>query len=151
MVISLGFLGIEDGMTVRLHGKGDAPVDGPGSRGDLIVRVSVAPSKQFRRQGVNLYHEARIPLQTALLGGRTRVPTLDDPVDVRVPAGTQQGEKMVIRGRGVQSALDGKGDLFVEFHVQLPRQVIITAVFCRLTWPQIAYGSSTGDTARVCR
>ncbi|TDL28796.1 DnaJ protein [Rickenella mellea] len=116
--------GVEDGMTIRVPGEGDAPISGKGAKGDLLVRVNVAASKAFRRQGVNLHHEARIPLHTALLGGRVRVPTLDGDVDVRVPGGTQQGEEMVLKGRGVTPVFGGdKGDLFVTFAVQLPRSL----------------------------
>ncbi|KIJ21519.1 hypothetical protein PAXINDRAFT_65314 [Paxillus involutus ATCC 200175] len=116
--------GVEDGMTIRVPGAGDAPLSGKGSHGDLLVRVSVAPSKIFRRQGANLHHEARIPVHTALLGGRVRVPTLDGHVDVRVPSGTQHGEEMVLRDHGVKSVFGGdKGDLFVSFAIQLPRSL----------------------------
>ena len=111
-------------MTIKIPNAGDAPVSSRGRTGDLLVRVNVAPSKLFRRQGSNLYHDARIPLHTALLGGRVRVPTLDGEVDVRIPGGTQQGEEMVLKGRGVPYVFDGdKGDLFVKFTVQLPRLV----------------------------
>ncbi|KAF9243868.1 hypothetical protein BU15DRAFT_86300 [Melanogaster broomeanus] len=116
--------GVEDGMTIRVPGAGDAPLSGKGSPGDLLIRVSVAPSKIFRRQGANLHHEARIPVHTALLGGRVRVPTLDGHVEVRVPSGTQHGEEMVLRDHGVSSVFSGdKGDLFVSFSVQLPRSL----------------------------
>ncbi|KAH8100460.1 DnaJ protein [Cristinia sonorae] len=116
--------GVEDGMAVRVPQAGDAPISGKGQNGDLNVRVNVASSKLFRRQGVNLHHEARIPVHTALLGGRVRVPTLDGEVDVRVPGGTQQGEEMVLKGHGVPSVFGGdKGDLFVTFGVQLPRSL----------------------------
>lgn len=109
-------------MTIRVPGAGDASLTGKGQAGDLHVRVSVASSKIFRRQGVNLHHDIRIPLQTALLGGKVRVPTLDGEVDVRIPGGTQPGEEMVLKGRGVKSVLSSsKGDLFVSFQVQLPR------------------------------
>lgn len=111
-------------MAMRIPGQGDAPIGGSGQPGDLLVRINVAPSQVFKRQGANLYHDARIPVQTALLGGRLRVPTLDGEVDVRVPSGTQPGEQMVLKGRGVSSATrSGKGDLFVTFNVQLPRCV----------------------------
>lgn len=117
-------VGVEDGMTIRIPNAGDAPLSGKGRSGDLLVRVNVAPSKVFQRQGANLHHEARIPLHIALLGGRVRVPTLDGDVDVRVPGGTQQGEEMVLKGRGVPSVFgNDKGDLFVRFAVQLPRYV----------------------------
>ncbi|KAI0050720.1 DnaJ protein [Auriscalpium vulgare] len=116
--------GIEDGMTIRVPNAGDAPMTGKGPAGDLLVRVNVAASKVFRRQGAHLYHEARIPLHTALLGGRVRVPTLDGDVDVRVPGGTQQGEEMVLKSRGVPPVFGGeKGDIFVTFAVQLPRSL----------------------------
>ncbi|KAF8744499.1 Pkinase protein, partial [Rhizoctonia solani] len=114
--------GIEDGMSVRVSGAGDAPTSGTGSPGDLLVRINVAPSKVFRRQGVNIHHDARIPLHTALLGGKVRVPTLDGEVEVRVPGGTQQGQECVLKGRGVPALYGSeKGDLFVSFAIQIPR------------------------------
>ncbi|KAF8274052.1 DnaJ protein [Lactarius quietus] len=116
--------GIEDGMTIRVPNAGDAPDHGKGPTGDLLVRVNVATSKIFRRQGSNIYHDARIPLHTALLGGRVRVPTIDGEVDVRVPGGTQQGQEMVLKNRGIQAVFGGeKGDLFVTFTVQIPRSL----------------------------
>jgi len=112
-------------MTIRIPNAGDAPDHGKGPAGDLLVRVNVAASKVFRRQGSNIYHDARIPLHTALLGGRVRVPTLDGDVDVRVPGGTQQGQEMVLKTRGIQPVFGGeRGDLFVTFTVQIPRQVL---------------------------
>ncbi|KLO20500.1 hypothetical protein SCHPADRAFT_912087 [Schizopora paradoxa] len=116
--------GVEDGMTIRVPGEGDVPVSSKGPKGDLLLRVSVAPSKVFRRQGTNIHHEARIPMHTALLGGRVRVPTLDGDVDVRVPGGTQPGEEMVLKGRGLPAIFGGdRGDLFISFIVQLPRSL----------------------------
>ncbi len=87
-----------------------------------LCGVSVAPSKQFTRQGANLFHEVKVPFHTALLGGRVRVPTIDGDVDVRLPGGTQQGEEMVLKGRGVPEVRNGlSGDLYVTFSVVLPR------------------------------
>ena len=109
-------------MTVRVPNAGDAPLADKGPRGDLFVRVKVTPSSVFKRQGGNLYYQARIPFHRALLGGVVRVPTLDGDVDVRIPGGTQQGEEMVLKGRGVPLLHGaGKGDLFVKFNLQLPR------------------------------
>lgn len=115
-------VGVEDGMTIRVPNEGDAPMSGKGPKGDLLVRINVAPSKLFRRQGSNVHYDARIPLHTALLGGRVRVPTLDGDVDIRVPTGTQPGEDMVLKGRGMPPVFGGdKGDLFVTFAIQIPR------------------------------
>ncbi|KAI0662554.1 hypothetical protein C8Q70DRAFT_908800 [Cubamyces menziesii] len=116
--------GVEDGTHLQISGEGDAATDGPGPAGNLIVRINVAPSKTFKRQGTNLYHDIRIPVHTALLGGKVRVPTLDGEVDVRVPSGTQPGEQMVLRGHGIPHPVQpqsNKGDLYVTFNVQLPR------------------------------
>ncbi|KIL70997.1 hypothetical protein M378DRAFT_175298 [Amanita muscaria Koide BX008] len=121
--------GVEDGMTVRVPNAGDTPVSGKGQTGDLLVRVNVAPSNVFTRQGANLYHKATIPLHTALLGGRVRIPTLEGEVDVRVPGGTQQGEEMVLKERGISPSFSGSiGDLFVTFHINLPRQVACSLI-----------------------
>ncbi|KAG8890084.1 hypothetical protein FRB98_001197 [Tulasnella sp. 332] len=114
--------GVEEGMVIRVPGGGDMPVSGKGSPGDLLVRVGVTPSKVFRRQGSNIFHDAKVPFHLALLGGRVRVPTLDGEVDVRIPGGTQQGEECVLKGRGILPVFGGeKGDLFVTFSVTLPR------------------------------
>ncbi|KAF8350207.1 DnaJ protein [Amanita rubescens] len=118
--------GVEEGMTVRIQNAGDAPASGKGQTGDLLVRIHVATSKMFTRQGANLYHKAQIPLHTAILGGRVRIPTLDGEVDVRLPGGTQQGEEMVLKGRGISPSFSGAtGDLFVTFNILLPRSLTI--------------------------
>jgi molecular chaperone DnaJ len=114
--------GVEDGMKVRIERAGDAPLGGKGNPGDLLVRINVLPSKVFRRQGANLYHDRVVPFYTAILGGRVRVPTLEGEVEVKVPAGTQPGEEMVLRNRGVQKLFkQQRGDLFVHFDISVPR------------------------------
>lgn len=124
--------GVEDGMTIRVPNAGDAPITEKGTTGDLVVRVNVATSKDFRRQGSNLYHDAKIPWHTAILGGKVRVPTLDGDVDVRVPSGTQPAEEMVLKGRGVPHVYGGgSGDLFVSFLIQLPRFFFVLHAFVR--------------------
>lgn len=117
--------GVDDGAKIRLEGAGDAPMQGGGPSGNLFVRISVRRSSIWRRQGSNLHYAAKVPLHVALLGGRVRVPTLDGDVEVRVPAGTQVGDEMLLRGRGVQNLLrrGDKGDLLVGFEVSIPRSL----------------------------
>ncbi|KAN0063186.1 mdj1 protein precursor [Thecaphora frezii] len=117
--------GVDDGFRVRKDGFGDVPLSGAGAPGSLYVRINVAPSKVWRRQGSTLFYPAQIPFHTAILGGKVRVPTLDGPVEVRVPAGTQVGEEMILQGRGVPSPTrrGQKGDLMVQFDVTLPRSL----------------------------
>lgn len=116
-------------MTIQIPGAGDAPVSGRGSSGDLFVRIRVAASKTFTRQGANLFHTVQIPFYSALLGGRVRIPTIDGDVDVRLPNGTQQGEEMVLKGRGVPQSHGFSGDLYVTFMVTIPRFVSPLVVF----------------------
>lgn len=116
--------GVEDGMKIKMSGQGDAPIGGRkgGRPGDLYVRVHVTPSKQFRRQGTNIYTDVTVPFHSALIGGTVRVPTLDKQVDVKVPSGTQPGEELVLKGRGVKHLYkEWLGDLIVKFNIQIPR------------------------------
>ncbi|THH18100.1 hypothetical protein EW146_g2824 [Bondarzewia mesenterica] len=141
--------GVEDGMTIRVPNAGDAPVAGKGPAGDLLVRVNVAASKTFRRQGTNLYHDARIPFHVALLGGRARVPTLDGDVDVRLPGGTQQGEEMRLKDRGLPQVFSGeKGDLFIKFTIQLPRSLTKRQREILQEYADDVEGRSPGPTKR---
>lgn len=115
--------GVEDGMRLAMQGMGDAPLEGKGRPGDLHVRIEVQPSKTFRRQGTNIYHDQTIPFYTAILGGAVTVPTLESEVQIRVLPGTQPGDEMALRGRGVPrvSRATDRGDLFVRFNLAVPR------------------------------
>jgi molecular chaperone DnaJ len=122
-------------MIIRIPRAGDMPISAKGTPGDLLVRVNVSPSNAFRRQGTNLYHDAKIPFTTALLGGKVRVPTLDGEVDVRVPSGTQPGQEAVLKGRGVPNMYSRNvGDLYVTFGVQLPRYAARSGLHRLLNW-----------------
>ena len=116
--------GIEDGMKVKIPGSGDMPLSASGPPGDLFVRINVRQSSVFRRQGTNLYYDSKVPLHTALLGGKVRIPTLEGDVEVRVREGTQNGEEAVLKGRGVKSVYGSgrdRGDLVVGWRIQIPR------------------------------
>jgi len=116
--------GVEDGMRLSMLGFGDVAMEGKGKAGNLQVRIEVIPSRTFRRQGANIYHDRSVPLTTAILGGRVTVPTLDDDVQVKVPQGTQPGDEMVLRGRGVPKLnRSDRGDLFVRFNIAIPRSL----------------------------
>jgi len=117
--------GVDDGMRLQMQGKGDAPLGGKGRAGDLFVRINVQPSKVFTRQGANLYETVNVPFYDAVLGGRARVATLDQDVEIKVPGGTQPGEDMVLRGRGIKKLYkNDNGDLIVKFNVTIPRYAL---------------------------
>lgn len=132
--------GVDDGYRIRKDGAGDVPLMGTGPAGSLFVRIHVTPSRIWRRQGTNLFYSASIPFYTAALGGRVRVPTLDGDVDVRVPAGTQAGDEMILRGRGVprlgsRKNYDVSGDLMVQFDITIPRYVHIIGMLTTGLYP----------------
>jgi molecular chaperone DnaJ len=117
--------GVQDGATVRLGGKGE-PGLGGGPAGDVFVHVHVAPHPLFGRRGDDLTLTVPITFAEAALGARITVPTLDEPVTLKIPAGTQTGKTFRVRGRGVQHASGKAGDLLVTVEVVVPRRLTKT-------------------------
>jgi molecular chaperone DnaJ len=113
--------GIGDGARVRVPGKGHAGVRGA-APGDLYVEVEVRPHARFRRDGDDLHLTLPIEIHEAALGARVEVPTPDGPARVRIPPGTQSGQRFRLRERGVPSVRHGtRGDLVVEVKLMLPK------------------------------
>ena len=115
--------GVVDGQRIRLKGKG-APGAQGGPAGDLFVDVHVTPDPRFGRRGRHLTTTVTVGVTQAILGATVAVPTLEEPVTLKVPAGTQPGTTMRVRGRGVPAA--GKhaaGDLLVTIAVALPTEL----------------------------
>jgi molecular chaperone DnaJ len=109
--------GTEDGTRVRLKGQGAK------GKGDLIVNFQVDPDPFFKRDGLDVICVVPINVAQALLGTRIKVKTLDGKrVVLRVPAGTQPGQKFRIAGQGIAKA-GRKGDQFVEVRLDLPEQL----------------------------
>ena len=112
--------GIADGMSMRLEGKGAAGFNG-GPNGDLYVTIKVRPSKDFRREGDDIYLEVPISFYQAALGDNIDVPTPYGSVNLKIPAGTQTGTKFRLRGKGVKNVRGGgMGDQFVIVNVVTP-------------------------------
>jgi molecular chaperone DnaJ len=115
--------GVEDGQRIRVKGKG-APGQGMAPAGDLYVVVGVDKHAVFGRRGRNLHISVPVTFPEAALGTTVTVPTLDDPVTLRVPAGTSPGTTLRVRGRGVPSnGTKGgtkPGDLMVKVDVAVP-------------------------------
>lgn len=123
--------GIEDGMRLIVERQGDQPATGQAANsetraipGDLYVVVRVATDPKFKRSGSDVLYTATIPLTTALLGGETKIPTLDGDVNIKIATGTGTGDKVTLGGMGMKKLggrRDGSGDLKVEFKVQMPK------------------------------
>lgn len=114
--------GVHDGTRLRIAERGHAGRRGAPS-GDLYVTVHVQPHQLFRRQGDDLCVTMPIGVHDAVLGARIEVPSLDGPVKLRIPPGTQAGQKFRLRERGAPSAGGGRGDLIVEVRIVLPEVV----------------------------
>jgi len=113
--------GLADGARVRVAGKGHAGRNG-GDPGDLYVTIRVAPHPLFRREGDDLHLVVPVAVHEAALGAKVEVPSLEGYARLRVPPGTQSGQRFRLRERGVPSARGGpRGDLVVEVRLVLPR------------------------------
>jgi molecular chaperone DnaJ len=111
---------VADGSRVRIPGKGHAGVRG-GRPGDLLIDVSVAEHPVYRREGDELHITVPIALHEAGLGAKFDIDTPDGPVRLRVPPGTQSGQRFRLRDRGAPSKTGGRGDLVVEVRLKLPK------------------------------
>jgi curved DNA-binding protein len=113
--------GIENGQKIKLKGQGGPGING-GPEGDLYITFNISDHPKFKRLGNDLYMTATIDLYTAVLGGDTTVDTMSGKVKIKVPAGTQNGSKIKLRGKGfpVYKKENEFGDLYVTYHVTLP-------------------------------
>lgn len=116
--------GIDDGMSVRLRGKGGPAPEGGTEPGDLYVRVKVKPHKNLVREGAIILSEQKIDMVDAALGCEVEVETVDGPVTMKVPAGTQSGTPFKLSGHGVPFRADGdRGPHIVSIIVETPKNL----------------------------
>jgi len=115
--------GIEDGTQMRLRGEGEAGPRG-GPPGDLFVVVRVRAHKVFRRHEDDLLVDVPVSFADAALGADVAIPTLEGKETVRLKAGTQNGDRLRVRGKGLQNMHGGrKGDLVATIEVEVPRKL----------------------------
>lgn len=116
--------GIDDGMSIRLNGKGGAAPKG-GTKGDLYVFIRVKPHKHLTREGTIILSETRISMADAALGTTVDVETVDGNVRMRIPAGTQSGTPFKLSGHGVPlMRSDGdRGPHIVTVIVETPKNL----------------------------
>jgi curved DNA-binding protein len=126
--------GVTEGQRLRIPGRGEAGVGG-GAAGDLYLRVRLAGHPDFAVEDHNLIYEAELAPWEAVLGANISVPTLNGRVNIKIPPGTQNGQKLRLRERGLPQRGGGKGDLIVVTHVEVPAKVSDSE---RKIWEQLA-------------
>jgi molecular chaperone DnaJ len=116
-------VGIDEGYQLRLRGEGEMAPNG-GEAGDLYVLVHIAQHELFMREGDDLWHVLMISYPQAALGAEVSVPTLDGPTTVKIKPGTQAGETIRLKGKGMPRFRGyGKGDLLVRVGISVPEKL----------------------------
>lgn len=109
--------GVETGTQMRLPGKGQ---QGPGGAGDAIVTIDIKPHGFFLRDGDNVRIDLPITLDEAVKGGKVKVPTVDGPVMLGIPAGASSGKTLRLKGKGFTTKAGGRGDQLVTLMIDVP-------------------------------
>ncbi|MBU3013594.1 DnaJ domain-containing protein [Poseidonibacter lekithochrous] len=111
--------GIQDGQKIRAKGKGKSY---QGQRGDLILKINVAPSPEYEREDDTLIKKFDIPLKIALFGGKVEIKTIHKDITLKVPQNTKQNQKFRVKELGVLNRKAGvKGDLYLKANIILPK------------------------------
>ena len=126
--------GVTDGQQLRLARRGEAG-GGGGPAGDLFLRVRLAKHPDFQVEDHNLVYEAELAPWEAVLGAQVSVPTLDGRINIKISAGTQNGQRLRVRGKGMPKGDSARGDLNVVVRVEVPERVTDRE---RELWQQLA-------------
>jgi DnaJ-class molecular chaperone len=113
--------GTESGQVLRLRGQGQLGTGG-GASGDALIQIDVAPHAFFRREGNNILAEVPITLSEAVAGAKINVPTITGPVSMSIPAGSNTGAKLRLRGRGIHPKSGTAGDQYITLKIMLPKE-----------------------------
>lgn len=115
--------GIDEGQSIRLTGHGEAAPHG-GQSGDLYARVHVHPQSGMAREGYNIYTEAEVSYPQAVLGDKIEIDTLDGQVKLVIPEGTESGQLIRLRDKGVPHLEGrGRGDQYVKIKIRVPKRL----------------------------
>jgi curved DNA-binding protein len=114
--------GVTEGQRLRVPGRGQAG-QGGGTAGDLFLRVRLARHPDFEVEGHNLVYQVELAPWEAVLGTQVAVPTLHGSVNIRIPPGTQNGQKLRVRGRGLATRNGDSGDLIVVARIEVPSRI----------------------------
>ncbi len=111
--------GIEDGQKIRAKGKGKSY---QGQKGDLILKINIAKSDEYEREGDTLTKYFDIPLKTAMFGGKVEIKTLHKDITLKIPQNTKQNQKFRVKEHGALNRKSGtKGDLYLKVNILIPK------------------------------
>ena len=116
--------GIDTGETIKISGQGNAGAKG-GKSGDLYISFNIRSDKEFTRENYNILSQAEINISQAALGGKIQINTLDGPVNLKIPSGTQSGKIFILKNKGVPvlNSPSRRGDQYVEVIVKIPTRL----------------------------
>lgn len=114
--------GIRNGEKIRLIGQGKQGIDG-GKNGDLFIKINIQKNKKFKLDGYDILTDLYLSPWEAALGKKVNVDSLEEPVSVYIPAGTQSGEKIRIAKKGYKDGQGGRGDLVAEVKTVVPKNL----------------------------
>jgi curved DNA-binding protein len=126
--------GVHEGQRIRLAGQGE-PAGRGGKAGDLYLRVRLAQHPDFKVEGQDLLHEHELKPWVAVLGGEVRVPTLEGSARLKIPPGTQDGQRFRMKQRGMPQPGGGRGDLYVVIGIDIPTEITAEQ---RKAWEKVA-------------
>ncbi len=126
--------GVREGQRIRLGGQGE-PAPPGGKPGDLFLIVRLAPPPDVRVEGADLVQQLELPPWQAVLGGEIAVKTLDGTVRLKIPAGSQPGQRFRLRERGMPKGSGERGHLYVELAILIPKTLTPKA---RELWEALA-------------
>ncbi len=130
--------GVRDGQRLRVAAQGE-PGEGGGPAGDLYLRVRLAGHPDFRVEGGDLYYDLDLAPWEAALGTSVAVPALSGALSIKIPPGTQNGQRLRVKGRGLPGRAAERGDLFVVARIQMPKEITERE---RTLWQQLAAQSA---------
>lgn len=116
--------GVRQGQKIRLAGMGGKGIHG-GTNGDIYLHVQLKPHDVFRPAGSDLYFDLALTPWECVIGTEIAVPTLQDPVLLTIPAGTRNGQKLRLKGRGLPISKTDRGDLLAVVHLEIPQQISV--------------------------
>lgn len=114
--------GIRNEEKIRMVGQGKQGENG-GKPGDLLIRIHIQNDKKFKLNGIDLYTTLYITSWEAVLGAKLNISAIDEEMLIYIPQGTESGENICIKGKGYLDGKGGRGDLFVNIQIMVPKQI----------------------------